>query len=97
LGGAQRFELPLRGAAGFEGVLSPSLLFETWVNYLKMAIRDTYGPNAISDLTNGHPEFLDVPDQRHVSFLHLRQRVSEVIDREMRVIKRSRVDLDRLQ
>jgi hypothetical protein len=76
---------------------APKEIFETWVTYLKMALRDTYGPNAISDFTNGHPEFLDVPDQRHVWFLHLRQRVSEVIDREMRVIKQSRADLDRLQ
>jgi hypothetical protein len=67
---------------------APREIFETWVTYLKMALSDTYGPNAISDFTNGHPEFLDVPDQRHVWFLHLRQRVSEVIDKEMRAIKK---------
>lgn len=76
---------------------APREIFETWVTYLKMALSDTYGPNAISDFTNGHPESLDVPDQRHAWFLFLRQRVSEVIDKEMRAIKQSRVDLDRSQ
>jgi hypothetical protein len=71
---------------------APKEMFETWVTYLKMALSDTYGPNAISDFTNGHPEYLDVPEQRHGWFLYLRQRVSEVINKELRVIKQSRVD-----
>jgi hypothetical protein len=72
---------------------APKQVFETWITYLTMALSDAYGPDGVRDFTNGNPESLKVPDYRHGWFLLMRNRVSEVLDNEMRAINKARTDL----
>jgi len=75
---------------------APKEVFETWVAYLKMALRNTFGETAVSDFTDGHPESLDVTDHQHVWFLFLREQLSQLVDRQTKLIKQAKLDHDRL-
>ena len=76
---------------------APKEVFQTWIGYLKMALTDTFGPTAIAEFTNGHPEALDVPDQRHVWFLFLRQQLSEVMDKQLKAFKHDASERENLK
>ena len=75
---------------------APKEVFQIWVGYLKMALTDTFGPSAISEFTNGHPESLDVPDQRHVWFLFLREQLSQVMGRQIEAFKKDASEAKKL-
>jgi hypothetical protein len=75
---------------------APREIFRDWVGHLESALSDSFGPNAVSEFTDGHPETLNVPDQRHVWFLMLRQRLSELVGRQESSIKDARRNHERL-
>lgn len=58
----------------------PKALLQNWLGGLRMALQDSFGPSAVFDFTKGHPEDLEVvPDNRHVWFLSLRGKLSDLI------------------
>jgi hypothetical protein len=74
----------------------PREVFQYWLGSLRTALQDL-SPSAVSDFTNGHPEELDtVPDNRHVWFLFLRERLSKWITHQTTLVKQAKANHDQL-
>ena len=74
----------------------PGEVFQHWLGSLRTALQDL-SPSAVSDFTNGHPEELDaVPDDRHVWFLFLRERLSKWIAHQTTLVKQAKANHDQL-
>jgi MFS family permease len=69
---------------------APRETFRIWSGMLQTALSDAFGPSAVSDFTHGRPEILDVPDDRHVWFMNLRQMLSKVIDSQIQELKEAK-------